>query len=278
MPSKKEKKSSKNNLIKIVLLVLIAFIAIYSLYRAIKLIVVPSNIVVIKKGVVSSEESTIGYVIRDEQITKGNSEQKEIYQIKTEGEKVAKGEEIFRYYATNEESLNNKINELNEKIQEAMQGQTNLFTADVKAIENQIQTKIDGLNKKNNIQDISENKKDINTYIIKKSKIIGELSSSGSYIKELITEREKCENELKNNSEYVISPMSGVVSYRVDNLENTLTINSFDSLNKEMLNNLNLKTGQIVATSNEYGKVINNYECYIATILKSKEAKEATVR
>ena len=62
--------------------------------------------------------------------------------------------------------------------------------------------------------------------------------------------------------------MSGVVSYRVDNLEEVLTINNFE----------NLKTGQVVATSNEYGKIINNYECYIATILKSKEAKEATIR
>lgn len=72
--------------------------------------------------------------------------------------------------------------------------------------------------------------------------------------------------------------MSGVVSYRVDNLEEVLTINNFENLNKEMLENLNLKTGQVVATSNEYGKIINNYECYIATILKSKEAKEATIR
>ena len=123
-----------------------------------------------------------------------------------------------------------------------------------------------------------EYKKDINTYTTKKSKIVGELSSSGSYIKSLISEREKYEKELKNNSEYVVSPMSGVVSYRVDNLEEVLTINNFENLNKEMLENLNLKTGQVVATSNEYGKIINNYECYIATILKSKEAKEATIR
>ena len=44
-----------------------------------------------------------------------------------------------------------------------------------------------------------------------------------------------------------------------------------------MLNDLNLKTGQIVATSNEMGKVINNYECYIACILKTDDAKKAEV-
>ncbi len=137
--------------------------------------------------------------------------------------------------------------------------------------------KIDGLNKKNNIQEIAEYKKDINAYIVKKSKIAGTLSASGSYIEGLVKEREKFEEQLRNNSEYVKSPMSGVVSYRVDNLENELTPNNFEKLNKEVLDNLNLKTGQIISTSNEFGKVINNYECYIATVLKSNEAKQANI-
>ena len=67
------------------------------------------------------------------------------------------------------------------------------------------------------------------------------------------------------------------MSYRVDNLEDTLTPNNFENLNKAMLEGLNLETGQIVTTSNEKGKVINNYECYITTILDSDIAKEATI-
>ena len=220
----------------------------------------------------------IGYVIRDEKIAKGNNLENGIYRIKAEGEKVAKGESIFRYYSSQEETINNSINELNNKIQEAMIGQTDLFTADVKAIEGQIENKLEGINKKNNIQEIAENKKDINTYITKKSKIAGELSQSGSYISDLLKQREQYEAQLQENSEYVKAPESGVVSYRVDNLEETLTPNSFENLSKEMLNNLNLKTGQIVATSSEMGKVINNYECYIATVVKSPEAKEAKER
>ena len=156
-------------------------------------------------------------------------------------------------------------------------GQKDLFPADVKAIQSQIETKIENLNKKNNIQEITENKKDINTYITKKSKIAGELSGAGSYIKELMNEKEKIENELQKNSEYVKAPISGVVSYRVDNLEDVLTPEKFESLTKDSLDKLELKTGQIVGTSNEMGKIINNYECFIAAVIKSKEAKEAEV-
>ena len=85
------------------------------------------------------------------------------------------------------------------------------------------------------------------------------------------------ENELKSNSEYIKAPMSGVVSYRVDNLEEKLTPSNFEDLSKDMLENIEIKTGQIVSTNNTTGKVINNYECYIATIIKSNEAKEAEV-
>ena len=276
MATKKSKKR-KNKKSSIVTLLIVGSMLLYTLYKVISLILVPTDISIVENGMISQEESTIGYVIREEKIAKGNNYQNGIYQIKTEGEKVANGDSIFRYYSSNEESLNEKIDELNNKIQEAMLGQTNLFPADVKAIENQIENEIDGLKFKNNIQDITENKKDIDTYITKKSKIAGELSQAGSYINSLIKEREEYQSQLKINSEYVKAPISGVVSYRVDNLEEILTPSNFETLSKDTLNNLDLKTGQIIATSNEMGKVIDNYECYIAIITDSKEAKEAKV-
>ena len=272
--SKKQRKA-KNNIIGILLFACVFVIIIYITYKVINLIVNPTDVSIVENGIVSSEESAIGYVIRDEKIAKGTNTQNGIVQIKAEGEKTANGDPIFRYSGANEEELNSKINELNNKIQEAMSGQTDLFPGDVKAIENQIENKIEGLNLKNDIQEIVEYKKDINTYITKKSKIAGELSKSGSYINNLIQERENYLDELKKSSEYVEAPMSGVVSYRVDNMEETLTINNFESLNKDFLESLDLKTGQIVTSSDQMGKVINNYECYIATILNSDDAKEA---
>lgn len=218
-----------------------------------------------------------GYVIRDEKIAKGNNNTNGMIQVKSEGEKVAKGSQIFRYAIENEDEINKKIDELNAEIQEAIMGQTELFPADIKAIENQIETKIDGLKSKNDIQEIAEYKKDINTYITKKSKIAGDLSPAGSYINELVKERENYQKKLTENSEYVTAPIAGVVSYRVDDLEEVLMPDNVGELSKDTLQDLNLQTGQIVTTSNEKGKVINNYECYIATILESDEAKEAKI-
>jgi len=216
-----------------------------------------------------------GYIIRNEEIAEGKNNSNGMIQVKSEGEKVAKGSQIFRYAVENEDEINKKISELNTKIQEAMLGQTEMFPSDIKAIENQIETKIDGLKSKNDIQEIAEYKKDINTYITKKSKIVGDLSPAGSYINNLIEERESYQKKLSQNAEYVTAPMAGVVSYRVDDLEEVLIPDNIGELSKDSLQDLNLQTGQIVTTSNEKGKVINNYECYIATILESDEAKEA---
>ncbi len=216
-----------------------------------------------------------GYIIRDEEVVEGTNTENGIVQIKSEGERVAKGAEIFRYRSENEEELNSKIDELNNEIQEALLGRDDLFSSDIQAIDEQIESIIDGLKSKNNLEEISEYKKDINTYITKKSEIAGDLSQAGSYINSLIEEREEYEEELSNNSEYVTAPEAGLVSYRVDGLEDVLTPDNFEDLDKDFLESLDLKTGQIVTTSTEKGKVINNYECYIATVLDSEEAEEA---
>lgn len=197
--------------------------------------------------------------------------------IKTEGEKVSKGDPVFRYYSNNEENLVKKIEDLDKKIQEAMSKDNRLFSSDIKLLDTQIESKLSDLYELNDIQKIKEYKNDINTYVTKKAKIAGELSPAGSYIKKLIDERSTYEKQLNNNSEYVNAPISGVVSYRVDGLENVLQTQDFSVINKEFLEKLNVKTSQVIASSNEKGKVIDNFECYIATVVDSDEAKQAEV-
>ncbi len=218
-----------------------------------------------------------GYILREETIVKGENTQNGILQIKTEGEKVAKGEYVFRYYSNNEDGINEKIQELDKQIQEAMQGQTDIFSGDIKSLDKQIDNKVEGIKYKNSIQEISEYKNDISTYLTKKSKIAGDLSIAGSYINDLLEQKKQLENELASNSEYITAPVSGVVSYRIDNLEEELSPANIENLSKDYLNKLDIKTGQIITTSNTMGKIVNNYEAYIAVISKSDEAKNSEI-
>ena len=88
----------------------------------------------------------------------------------------------------------------------------------------------------------------------KKAKIAGISSPNGSYIQELTKQKEEYEQKLTADSEYITAPEAGVVSYRVDGLEAALTPDDFSNLTEEKLENLQLKTGKIVSTSNETRK------------------------
>ena len=272
---KQEKKLNKNKYI--IFSIIVIAILTYCVYMICSLIIKPTDTFVVENGKLSFEETKQGYIIRDETVIKGENYKNGINQIKTEGEKVAKGEAIFRYYTSGEENLKKKIQDLDFKIQEAWENENSLFSSDIKLIESQIETKLNDAYQVNDLQKIKEYKKDLNSYITKKAKIAGELSPSGSYLKSLIEERSKCENELNSGSEYITAPRSGIVSYRVDGLEETLTPNNLGALSKKMLEGLNLKTGQIVSTNEESGKIIDNFYCYIATILDDSTIQEEQV-
>lgn len=273
------KEITKKTLAKLIGLALIVIAAIillvFILITIARLIKNPTDTFVVEEGTVSLEENATGYIIREEQVVQGENYKNGMEKLKAEGEKVAKGEAIFRYYTSGEEKIIKRIEELDKKLQEALENQNNLPSSDIKMLEKQIDSKIDDLYGVNDIQKLQEYKKDINTYVTKKAKIAGEKSPSGSYIRKLMDERNEYAKQLNSGSEYITAPMSGIVSYRVDGLENTLSPKDFSMLSASTLKNLNLKTGQIIATSEEAGKIIDNFKCYIATILSSEKAKQA---
>ncbi len=252
----------------------LAIIVIYAIYLIIKLIQNPTDIFVVKQGTIVEEETAVGYIIREEQVVKGNNYKNGMVQIRAEGEKVAKNDPIFRYYSEGEEDLNKKIQELDQKINEVL-SKVNVPSGDISALEKRIDEKLDSLQNENNLQNIQDSKKSINNDILKKAQIAGELSPSGSYLKKLIDERKEYENKLNSESEYLNAPESGVVSYKVDGYEEVLTPDDFSTLTEDFLNDLNIKTGEVVASSTESGKIINNFTCYIAAVLDSEIAKQA---
>ena len=266
---------------KILILFVLLIVVIYVLYAIYLLIKQPTKLFTVEEGTLYEEGTEVGYIIRSEQIVKGNNYKNGMEQIKAEKEKAAKGEAIFRYYSKNEEELKKKIAELDVKIQEVMSSQTEAFSTQInvklKQIEDQIDQKILELNKITDTAKLTEYKKEIDSLVLQKAKIAGDLSPKGSYLKELNNQRAEYEKQLNSGAEYVQAPASGIVSYKVDGLEEKLTPDNFSVLSKEFLEGLNLKTGKIVATNNEYGKIVDNFSCYIATITTAEEAKKAKV-
>ena len=262
---------------KAIIAILSGIIIVAYVISAIYLLIVhQSDTYIISQGTVTQEDETVGYIIRDEQVKKSDNYNNGIYAIASEGQRVAINEPIFRYYSDTEKQINSEINDINYKIQDLLEKDKSVTSADIKAIEKQIEEKMQNINTLNNYQEISEYKKNIDTLISKKIGFIGDATENKD-IKKLIKQRKELESKLKNSSEYQKAPSSGIVSYRVDGLEEKLSPSDFNSLNEKYLDSLEIKTGQIISASNECGKVIDNFKCYIAVTLNSKEAMEAKV-
>lgn len=285
----KKKKSKKNEKVKkqikdTFILTIIISVCIIGVFEIFSLISSPTKTIIVRKSTISYEESKVGYVIRDEYIIDDENENKIIKPIKNEGERVSANHPVYKYYNENEEQISKEIDELNNKIQTALLEQKDLFPSDVKAIEGQIEKQLEKIKNENNMQNILEIKNNIAEYTLKKAKIAGSLSAAGSYINDLIAQRNSKEEELANGTEYIKSPTSGIVSYRIDGLETMLTVENLDKLTIKDLNDLNLKTGQIVSKSSNKAKIINNFKCYIAVGFDKKlrdnisEGKKATIR
>lgn len=271
--------SNRKKVIKIVSIVLALILILYISYTLISLIVKPTDKYYVKIGTIYNEESQEAYIVREETLIQNSDKnsKNDILPIKTQGEKVAKDTPIFRYYSKEEKQIKDNINKINSQIQEKLDQNAEVFSSDIKSLENQIEKKIDGFKYKSDIQEIIEYKKDIDTYINKKAEIKINLSSQNEDVLSLLEQKKNYESQLEQTVGYVKAPTSGSISYRIDDLENVLIPDNLDNLTKESLDKLNLKTGQIVATSNKTAKIVNNFEAHLVIISNSNEAKQCKI-
>ncbi len=145
-----------------------------------------------------------GYIIREEEILKGDDSSNRITQIVTEGTRVGANEPVFRYYSANEEAITKQIENLDIQIDKALSEEENIGSSpEIASLEIEIKKELENMFKENNLQNIREYQKRINNYIVKKSEIAGSLSSEGSYVRTLIEQRTALNNQIsrkfKNN-------------------------------------------------------------------------------
>lgn len=273
-----KEKTEGLNKIKVVITVAFMIFLIFLVTNSTKILKKPTDVFVVENGTLSYEESSQGYIIRDEVVLQGENYKNGMVKVLSDGEKAAKSESVFRYYSNSEESILEQITKLDEEISQILENSgVSLVSSDIASIEKQIEVTVDDMYNLNYIQKIQENKNKIDAYISKKAQITGTLSPSDSYVKTLTEQRNNLEKELESGSEIMKAPVSGLVSYRVDGLESILVADNFEYLNSELLNSFDLKVGAVIPLSDENGKIVNNFECYIAVPTDSEKAMLAQV-
>ncbi len=273
-----KKENGKLNKIKVIGTLFFMVACIFFVTCSTQILKQPNDIFIVEKGSISYEEGTEAYILRDETVLQGENYKNGMVQIASENERVAKGEKVFRYYSDGEEDLIEQISELDTKINEAIanSGLKSLSSAsDIVNLESQIESNLENMYRINEIQKIQEYKKKIENFMSKKAQISGEASPEGSEVKNLIEKRSALERTVYSSSELITTDRAGLVSYKVDGLEEILKVDDFNYLNKELLDSFDLKVGAVIPQSAEKGKIVNNYECYIAVCMNTERALSA---
>lgn len=261
---------------KIVAIGVCVIISVYLIALLVNIIKKPISTFVVEEGKIYKEEYSEGYIIREEHLIDANDSNEGVVAIKSEGEKVAKGEHVYRYCVKNEEEINNQIEDIDRQIQENINGSDEYFSPDIKIINTQIYSKLDDLYESDNLLKINQGKSEINECLTQKIKIRAEESNNAT-LKSLFNKRGEYEKQLKDGSRYIDAENSGVISYRVDGLEQVLKNDDFSYITEDYLENLNLESGKIIASTTDLGKIVNNFKCNIACILESQEARDIDV-
>ena len=274
---KEDQKS--NSGIKIIITIAFMIFLIVLVTNSTKILKNSNELYIVANGSLSYEEPVEGYVIRDEVVLQGENYKNGMVQILSDGERASKGQAVFRYYSNNEGNILSKIAELDEQINELLEDSTinGLLVSDIASIENQMEDTINSMYNLNYLQKIQENKNKIEAYISRKAQITGFSSPSDSYVRILAEQRRALENDLAAGSEVIEAPNAGLASYRVDGLEEVLKTDNFDYLNSDLLESFDLKVGAVVPLSNERGKIVNNFECYIAVPIDTEKSMSVKV-
>lgn len=219
---------NKLSFFKIVVAILGIFCVIHLVNKGIKVLQNISQICVVEEGSLKFEESSEGYILRDEKVLQGENYKNGMVQIIAEGQRVAKDKPAFRYYSNGEDEILRQIDTLDGEINAAIESSgLTIFSTDITNLEAQIEKVVDSMYRMNDLEEIQDKKSELDTYISKKTKITGNLSPADSHVKSLIEQRNTLEGQLSKASEVVTAPISGTLSYRVDGLEEILRCDGF---------------------------------------------------
>lgn len=243
-------------IVAVICVLLLIFVLIFSIHKHSK-----QSLVI--KGEIEYTEITTGYIVKKEATVQKDGS-KVLVPVVAEGAKIAKENIIATYkgeeYKNYEETLANMDNDILQRMQDLPA----VYSSEVDAIDEEIYDLVKQSMEENSYNKMQEYKQKINNNINKRASIIGELSPDGAEIKELISKRNEYEKAAKESNDNILAPISGIVVYNADGLEEKLTIKNIDNLD---YNNIKRLVDTESDVDNTKIKVVNNYEAYI--VIKS---------
>lgn len=269
MNNKSEKKSIIQKIMLIIFFIAFLIFILHSLFSQLKMSAMSFTI---KRGRLADEEMVKGIFVRKEEIL-GEDGNLRLDKIKSEGSRVSKGDDVFRYYSEDEQKVTLKIDEINKEINKYLQSQKiNISSPENQVINEQIRKIIEEITRTSSQAKNIESLNNISEKLTDKAKN-GNFFENDENINRLNKEKAGLENKLNENTKILKSPFAGIVSYKIDGFEGKLRWDDVLNLKEEDLKKLNIKAGSQIPVSDVNGKVVDNFSMYVVTKTNNKNTK-----
>lgn len=271
-----EEHKKYNGAVLLIASIIIFFIIFNYIPKIIKLFSQPAQNFTVSVGKIVDEEYTKALIIRKENVLTNG--EKKIEKDKQEGQKVRKGERIGRYYADNEKKILEEIANIDKEIEKVLaENNQKIESPESTILDKKIEALISEINGINKQEKITKITKEVNEEILKKAKTSGELSKEGNKLKKLIDQKTKLENNLNSNTNIITATDAGNVSYKIDGYEGKLKTDNFDYLTKDLISEVDIKSGNIVSTVENNVKIVDGFKTYLVCTLENKNTKDKKV-
>ena len=215
----------------------------------------------LENGTIEKSGLYTAYVVKNEALLKKDVT-KVLVPVTAEGSKVPKGGIVATYRGEEYSNYEEKLAKMDKEILELMKDLPPIYSSEIDAIDKTIYSLLKESIHETSYSKMQEYKQRINSYINKRAGIIGELSPDGAEIKQLIEDRNKYESQAKKSNDNILAPITGLVSYKTDGLEDKLSAKNIDSLSYSLIKSY-VDSSDLV--NNTDIKIVNNYEAYIVT-------------
>jgi putative membrane fusion protein len=267
----KVKKIYKNN--RTIIFFTILLIVVFLIFIGYKYVFKSQKNYVVEEGHINISSNLLGYFIKDEKIIE-TDKTKSIVSIAEQGRRVAKGEIIAIYKNEKYDDYINKINQKDKEISEALKQLNPVYSNDISVIDNQIEELL--RNVKDNTSSyisITESKNRLNELAYKRNLIVSELSPNGAVVKDLIKQRDQISEDSKKASDNIVATSSGLVTYKIDGLEDKYSATKVLNYNIDDLKRIS-ESFEKNTISQTGIKIVNNYISYL--YLKEKRGNNDT--
>ena len=221
-----------------------------------------------------------GYFIRQELLVQSDASGIVNYEIE-DGGRVAQGGVIAEVYQNEEQAKAQlALKEVNQAIENltALQSQGSQYTVDAELLTSQINerlSKLLSIASSNRLQGLDTVADELLTLLNKKQMTTGQISGFQAQIDQLNSQKQALQNSLGTPSTRVTAPQSGFFVSRADGYENLITPQNLEGVTagqiRQALENKSQPAGNVV------GKIVTDYDWYIACILSAEEADKLTV-